>query len=191
MKEESTIIAKLLPVKGEVKVGSRVMHKEYTYFEGFVKSIKDVIATVDTGQQEQYPIEDLLLIGMCAIETNFKAPIKATAITNHAFAKFGQKYKLKEEKKRGKNNTVVIVKGFEKVGDHFKKVKADDLRKPLWMKKEVFGLNLGELSPRAKWVTDGMSIVIKTKRTLLQSIEIVKNKDGNITVQCDRCSSYH
>ena len=187
----STIIAKLLPIKGEIKAGSRVMHKECNSFYCSIKSINDGAATIDTFEEEEYPTEDMTSVVMCAVETDFKAPIKVTALKTHAFAKFGQEYKLKEERPRGKDNSVVIVKGFEEVGDHFKKAKADDLRKPLWMKKEVFGLNLGELSPKAKWVTDGMSINIKTKKSLLGSVEPKLNAADKITVMCDQCSAYH
>ena len=185
-------MVKLLPIKGEIEVGSRVVHKDIPVFNWFIKSNKDGIAMFNTGQKkEEYFIKDLILVSMCAVETNFKAPIKAIAITNHAFVKWGEEYQLKEEKERGKDNSVVIVKGFEKVGDFYEKAKADDLRKPLWIKKDVFGLNLGEISGKAKWVTDGMMIKIKTKKSILGSIEPKKTKDGKIRVMCDNCTSYH
>jgi len=190
--EESTIIAKLLPVKGEIKVGSKVIWTAHPFIQFMtVTSIEDGIAIVNTFEHLEMPVDELILVAMCAIETDFKAPCKVTALTNHAFAKFGKGYKLKKERERGKDNTVVIVKGFEKIGDFYEKAKADDLRKDLWMKKEVFGINLGEISDKAKWVTDGMSVTIKTKSSLLGLIEPKFNAQGKITVMCDTCTSYH
>lgn len=191
MNEKSTIVAKLLPTEGEIKIGSRVLHKDIPTFDCVVKSIKDGIAIVDTFQEEEFSIKDLILVGWYAVETDFKAPIKVIALKNHAFVKFGEGYRLKKERARGKDNSVVIVKGFEKVGDFYEKAKADDKPKPLWIKKDIFGINLGLISEKAKWVTDGMSINIKTKKSLLGSIEPKLNKAGKITVMCDRCSAYH
>lgn len=189
--EKSTVIAKLLPVKGEIKVGSRIIHKDGQSFFGTAGSINDGIVKSSQIEGVEYPIEDLSIVAMCAVETDFKAPCKVTALTNHAFAKFGKGYKLKKERERGRDNTVVIVKGFEKIGDFYEKAKANDIRKELWMKKEVFGINLGEISDKAKWVTDGMSITIKTKKSLLGLIEPKLNAQEKITVMCDNCTSYH
>jgi len=194
MENKSTIIAKLLPIKGEIKAGSKVIHKDLSLTGAAyhtVKYTRDGIAIVEFSDGEELFIQDLLPVGMCAVETDFKAPCKVIAISTHAFAKFGEKYKLKEQRERGTNNFVVLVKGFEKIGDFYKKAKADDLRKPLWMKKEVFGINLGEISEKAIWVTDGMSINIKTSKSLLGSIEPKLNAQNKITVMCDQCESYH
>lgn len=191
MEDQNTIIAKLLPVKGEIQPGSRVVHKDFVSFDGIVESISDGIAIVETFEEEECSVEDLFLVGMCAVETDFQVPLKLTCLKSHAFAKYGQQYKLKKERERGKDNFVVIVKGFETVGDFYKKAKADDKEKPLWIKKGVFGINLGQISEKAKFVTDGMSINIKTTKGLLGFIEPKFNKDGRITVQCDRCESYH
>lgn len=130
------------------------------------------------------PVKEEMI--MCAVETHFHAPIKVVGIRKHSFVGYGKEYRLIKE-----NHHLAIVKGFEKVGDFYKKAKADDKDKPLWIKKEIFGINLGEISGKAIWVTDGMSINIKTTKSLLGSIEPKFNKDGKITVQCDRCESYH
>lgn len=194
MKNVSRIVAKLLPIKGEIKDGSKVVHKDLSLTGAAyvtVKHARDGIATVEFSDDEELFIEDLILVGMCAVETNFKAPIKAIALKKHAFAKFGQEYKLKKEKERGNGYAVVIVKKFEKVGDYYQKTSADKKLKPLWISKDVFGLNLGEISNKAKWVTDGMVINIKTTKSLLGSIEPKLNSMGKITVQCDQCNSYH
>lgn len=187
-------MAKLLPVKGEMKVGSKVVHKASPIMNGAyetVEKIRDGILIIEYNDGHELFESDFLVVAMCAIETDFKAPCKVTAITNHAFANFGKKYKLKSQKERGKNNTVVIVKGFQTIGDFYEKAKADDLRKPLWIKKEVFGINLGEISDKAKWVRDGMMINIKTKKSLLGLIEPKLNTQNKITVMCENCTSYH